>query len=281
MKKLLLSAACAVMSMTAMAATWCMPGTYQGWSLEKNLFEEVDGKLTQTIPDLYGDFKIVCYEGNASWDKQWGATAGATVENGVAYVMTKDGNNVMLAGDNAHYINAKVTITPDGDNLTVLVEAERVETGAEAWQLVGDEPLAWDFGKAPKFEKGDNGVWTLAFEGTIGGSFKVAKNGTWANCYSTRSAIELDKEYTLEGPADPIDNMSVSGGPWVNPVFTLTVGDVVKLKVTVAGADGIEDIEADDAAPAVYYNLQGVEVAEPESGLYIMKRGGKAVKVAL
>ncbi|MDO4319409.1 MAG: hypothetical protein Q4C34_02425 [Bacteroidales bacterium] len=279
MKKLLLSVACAVMSMTAMAATWCMPGTYQGWVLEKNLFEEVDGKLTQTIPDLYGDFKIVCYDGNASWDNQWGKTGSAMVENGVAYTMTKGADNVMLAGDNAHYINAKVTITPDGDNLTILVEAERVEAGDEVWQLVGSDPLVWNFTDAPAFEKGDNGVWTLAYEGTISGEFKVAKNATWANCYSTKSGIEIDKEYTLEGPADPIDNMSVIGDAWVNPIFTLTVGDVVKFKVTLA--NGIGSIEADDTTPAVYYNLQGVEVADPQSGLYIMKRGGKATKVIL
>lgn len=42
---------------------------------------------------------------------------------------------------------------------------------------------------------------------------------------------------------------------------------------------GIEGIEADDVnAPAEYYNLQGVKVANPENGLYIVKRGNKATK---
>lgn len=42
---------------------------------------------------------------------------------------------------------------------------------------------------------------------------------------------------------------------------------------------GIEGITADDLnAPAEYYNLQGVKVANPENGLYIVKRGNKAVK---
>ncbi|MBQ7851355.1 MAG: hypothetical protein IJ342_00515, partial [Muribaculaceae bacterium] len=42
---------------------------------------------------------------------------------------------------------------------------------------------------------------------------------------------------------------------------------------------GIEDIvdDAVNAAP-VYYNLQGVKVANPENGLYIVKRGNNATK---
>ncbi len=42
---------------------------------------------------------------------------------------------------------------------------------------------------------------------------------------------------------------------------------------------GISSIEA-DAAEAVYYNLQGVRVAEPQSGIYVKVQGGKATKVA-
>ena len=41
---------------------------------------------------------------------------------------------------------------------------------------------------------------------------------------------------------------------------------------------GVEGIEADNNAPAVYYNLQGVQVANPENGLYIVKRGNNVAK---
>ena len=37
--------------------------------------------------------------------------------------------------------------------------------------------------------------------------------------------------------------------------------------------------EINDAAPVRYYNLQGVEIAGPQSGLYIMVQGTKATKV--
>ena len=43
---------------------------------------------------------------------------------------------------------------------------------------------------------------------------------------------------------------------------------------------GVEGIEADSNAPVKYYNLQGVEVANPEKGQLLIKRqGGKAEKI--
>ena len=41
---------------------------------------------------------------------------------------------------------------------------------------------------------------------------------------------------------------------------------------------GVESIEADENVAPVYYNLQGVEVAYPQNGLYIVKRGNKVTK---
>lgn len=42
---------------------------------------------------------------------------------------------------------------------------------------------------------------------------------------------------------------------------------------------GIDAVEAEDAAPAVYYNLQGVQVANPANGHYIKVQGKKATKL--
>ncbi len=43
----------------------------------------------------------------------------------------------------------------------------------------------------------------------------------------------------------------------------------------------VETIEAEEAAPARYFNLQGVEVTNPTNGLYIRVQGKKATKVIL
>lgn len=42
---------------------------------------------------------------------------------------------------------------------------------------------------------------------------------------------------------------------------------------------GVDGIEAEENVVPVYYNLQGVRVAQPESGLYIEVKGGKSRKV--
>ena len=45
--------------------------------------------------------------------------------------------------------------------------------------------------------------------------------------------------------------------------------------------NAVESIEYGSDAPAVYYNLQGVEVANPQNGIYIERRGNVARKVVI
>lgn len=52
---------------------------------------------------------------------------------------------------------------------------------------------------------------------------------------------------------------------------------IVKYDDTTLGVEEIMDNDA--AVPAVYYNLQGVRVANPENGLYIRVQGNKATKI--
>ena len=288
MKKLstlLAAVAVSAAANTASAEVWAIPGTYQDWHPENaECTPGENGTFVLEVADFYGDFKVVRYDnpGAANWDNQW-CSNGAAIENKVAYSAQKisNGPNIVLAGDNVHLKNAKFTLTPgENDELTILIEGTP-EAGEEVWQLMGDAPLTWNFATAPKFVEGDNGEWTLAYTGTITDTFKVVKNSAWTNAYSTAGEIALGETYTLTGPQDPIDNMKPAVGPWENPVFTLTVGDTVTLKVTAEGA-GVEGIEADTAnGEAVYYNLQGQRVANPENGLYIRLQGGKATKVAL
>lgn len=41
----------------------------------------------------------------------------------------------------------------------------------------------------------------------------------------------------------------------------------------------VANVEIDESAPAVYYNLQGQKVANPSNGLYIVRQGKKVQKV--
>jgi len=49
-------------------------------------------------------------------------------------------------------------------------------------------------------------------------------------------------------------------------------------EIDFAGIDGVESDECGDA-PVEYYNLQGIRVENPESGLYIRRQGNKSTKV--
>ena len=62
---------------------------------------------------------------------------------------------------------------------------------------------------------------------------------------------------------------------WVNLYNGETSLYVIKFEKSAT--DGISEIEAEDAE-AVYYNLQGVEVANPANGVYIVRRGSKVTK---
>lgn len=50
------------------------------------------------------------------------------------------------------------------------------------------------------------------------------------------------------------------------------------IKIYSADGSGVAAVEADENAPVEYYNLQGVRVANPENGLYIVKQGSKVSK---
>lgn len=47
------------------------------------------------------------------------------------------------------------------------------------------------------------------------------------------------------------------------------------------GVTGVEEIAISTDAPAVYYNFQGVEVTNPENGIFIVRRGSKVSKELL
>lgn len=52
---------------------------------------------------------------------------------------------------------------------------------------------------------------------------------------------------------------------------------VSELTFDMTGIKGVTEDNVD--APAVYYNLQGIRVANPENGVYILRKGNKATKI--
>lgn len=289
MKKIftLACAAIAAISFNANAADiWAMPGTYNGWSLENNLFEEVDGVLTQKIAEIKGDFKVVKYTDEVkNWDIVWGvAAAGDIVEANKDVALTFNGANANLPTGKV-LKNVTVTIVPGADNaLTIKFAPESIEDEQEAWYLVGEAPLEWNFNDNTIMTKAGDNVYTKTVDAATADkfTFKVDKNGAWSNCYilpEDVTAVELGKEYELVGPVDSQNNMHIAAD-WTNVTVTVTIdGEKVKM-VCTAGEGAIEAIDADNT-PAIYFNLMGQRVANPENGVFVRVQNGKATKVIL
>ena len=289
MKKIftLACAAIAAISFNANAADiWAMPGTYNGWSLENNLFEEVDGVLTQKIAEIKGEFKVVKYTDEVkNWDIDWGvAAAGDIVEANKDVALTFKGANANLPAGKV-LKNVTVTIVPGADNaLTIKFAPESIEDEQEAWYLVGEAPLEWNFNDNTIMTKAGDNVYTKTVDAATADkfTFKDDKNGAWSNGYilpEDVTAVELGKEYELVGPVDSQNNMHIAAD-WTNVTVTVTIdGEKVKM-VCTAGEGAIEAIEADNT-PAIYFNLIGQRVANPENGVFIRVQNGKATKVIL
>lgn len=65
------------------------------------------------------------------------------------------------------------------------------------------------------------------------------------------------------------------------PYYTRYGNETNGTRFTFTSSSGLQDIEADENAPVEYYNLQGVKVENPESGIYIRRQGSKVEKVVI
>lgn len=116
-------------------------------------------------------------------------------------------------------------------------------------------------------------------------SFKIA-DGSWNKINlggyaegGSNEPMELDTDYQLAQGGN--DNLSLAeeweGSCVVNLTDVNNPSVIFNSEKEIAGVEGIET-EVNNA-PAVYYNLQGVRVANAENGLFIVKKGNKVSKV--
>ncbi len=116
--------------------------------------------------------------------------------------------------------------------------------------------------------------------------------GAWSPIFETYMSVPFEEK---DGKLVTTQELSASDPNYYDPVtktvaYTVTItatntalkASVTRdFKITVKASSGIDDVLSDDDAPAVYYNLQGVKVENPEKGIYIKKQGARATKVVL
>ncbi|MBR5552154.1 MAG: calycin-like domain-containing protein [Muribaculaceae bacterium] len=81
--------------------------------------------------------------------------------------------------------------------------------------------------------------------------------------------------------ADVTLNGTINNGVVDMKIDVLWMGIPIECTFSSTEKSGIENIEINENASVVYYNLLGVKVANPENGVFIRVQGGKATKVAM
>ncbi|MDE5555500.1 MAG: hypothetical protein K2J10_10005, partial [Muribaculaceae bacterium] len=119
-------------------------------------------------------------------------------------------------------------------------------------------------------------------EGVYGASVGFVNGGT---VEVTENNVYCGENVLLNGETAPEDAKSDEDlvavvATWEAFSDKLNEGKPM-LKWQAEGTGGVNDIVVDENeanGPAVYYNLQGVKVANPENGIYIVRRGNKVTK---
>ena len=149
--------------------------------------------------------------------------------------------------------------------------------------------------------------WDPSFDGAIldptdeegvyfASEIELVPDGTNTHCYfsfntttgswddvnkAARFGAATSNELISAGQTATVTNGGSNPNAWqiLPGIYNFTVNLKEMTLLVEAVATGIESIEADENAPAVYYNLQGIKVANPSEGIFIKVQGNKVTKV--
>ncbi len=263
-------------------------GADNGWGAdESNLMTCNKGIYTITLPSLYGAFKIAA----ADWaDENTATTQNMEMALDVTYTVEHPqggGSNMAMAEP-----LKDATIVYDSKNNTIQVTGTVDTECAVTYLLHGQfnlyqapaeegimalEEAAWNDIELTE----NNGVYsTTVVPAAETGSFVVFQKRNGVDYYTLKAAgsepLTASAGITLS--PDSYTDATYSLDPTHKYILAL---DPTSLQMTATdgGTTGIDGIIVDNTGAEVrYFNLQGVSVANPTPGLYIVVRGGKATK---
>lgn len=264
-----------------------------------DVFEYANGVYTLKVDNLM-QFKISTAAGD--WDS-FNAGAYDCGEEGY-------GNEVgvarpLYANSNAANIECpwkgNYTITVAGDLSTVTLNTDTPNPGDKVTLYMMGDMNDWAPADAWKLNdvEGHDNMWNLTCSDemvvTAGEGFKISTDGWTKYNIGVNPEDGIDQVF-LEVPTGLV-NYTVNGGPgniilgeeWNGIVWLKLESDPAFASIILSNdktyvpddewMSGVKNIAIDNNEAEVYYNLQGVKVAQPESGLYIVVKGGKATKI--
>lgn len=239
-------------------------------------FNATYGSITYYIVDKEGDMDALQIYGGLGL-------------NGAKFASMNDlpvGSTVQVQGKLKNYTNADGEVIPEMDMNSVILKLQYPEdyepeptpegiiSVSEALDLIigGYSGEATVEGYIIDIEEVStnygNATYTIADDADAMTGLVVFR-GKYIDgeAFTSEDQIELGAKVVVKGTLVYYNNET--------PEFTS--GSVI-LSYEVAG---VESLEIDLNAPVVYYNLQGMRVDNPSTGLYIIRQGNKSVKAII
>lgn len=268
-----------------------------------DMVENESGKWVLTAEVVAGGFGIKVMDASTSAQTGWFSADGdgvlGSAQLGQALVVKDGGVNF------ASTLVGTFTFTFDPNAMTLTVsgegtdDPEPVVTVPENLFIVGNiAGCVWDTVNAPALTKSGN-TFTIESVEIVSASEEIAEgffsfitvrgadwdtevnSGDRFGASMPDEVIEAPATVTLVPYLAGVNASAAASWMIEAAVYDITVDFAAMTVNVVKVGDGISAIEADNNAPAVYYNLQGVEVAEPANGLFIEVRGNQVRKVTL
>lgn len=264
------------------------------WTPETPLTVELkDGAYTTTINNLT-QFKMSTVQG--SWDDfNSGALTASLTEGSVgnAVELTPGDANIMVPwkGD------WTITVPADLSTITVTTTTSKPDTGEYTVIYLRGGMNSWlndatdEYMATWQMETADGKTYWFDCQGETmipaGVEFKIADANWTVINYSAGSEIMPGESETEPEFSEWTYNNSVNTTLFDDYTGTImaVLPDVAQGPMMVAlfpvikeHTTGVSDVVVDNNVAPIYYNLQGVRVAQPENGLFIVVRGSKVAK---
>lgn len=254
---------------------WSLIGAFNGWDGDVPMVrsEENGNVWSVTMDQLEGEFKFRC---NADWAVNFGYAGDDVVliESDCELPMMRDGYNFSIAPA------TDVTLTIDVAEGTLSVSG--MATAPQEPRILGlvgsmnDWAWEWSYMLMENIE-GSN-VYTLWLDAlAMDWEFKIVSYDGTEEFSCNDMMMMADQLYMLD--SNP-GNMK-AGADYTDVFMTLDLNEgTLSFTGTQVGDVSVKGIEAADA-DAVYYNMQGVRVENPENGIFVRVANGRASKVSL
>lgn len=297
MKKFYAFAAAALCALAANAQALYITGagdfTNGTWNpAGADQFETVDGNFQIQINNLT-QFKIstVLPGEELTGDDAWGPFNEAALtcnygeEPGVAVALEQGDANIICPWKGDY------TITVSGDLSTITLTTETPKPEGDAPVYVRGDMNSWGTEEAWQMTKEGN-VYKLTLAAdqkiAVGESFKIA-DADWdkINVGGDGETMMLDTDTEVFNGGNPA-NMTLEEEFTGTIYMTLDYEGAAFIYFATSEenlpewvvSSGVESVEVSNA-PAQYFTLQGVRVANPANGLYIVVKDGKSYKTVV